>query len=85
MKIAIKRIHVGSAFKFGLVFNPIMYTISRFAASGGGFGVGVGDYLGGLIAAVLLGALLTAAGAFVYNLIAARFGPLKLELTIEEP
>ncbi len=84
MKIAIKRIHVWSAFKFGLVFNPIMYTISRFAVSGGGFGIGLGDYIGGLIASVLLGAVLTAAGAFVYNLIAARFGPLKLELTVED-
>jgi hypothetical protein len=84
MKIAIRRVHVLSALKFGLIFSPIMYTITRFATSGGGFGVGIGDYLGGLLASVLLGAILSAAGAFVYNLVAARFGPLKLELTIEE-
>ena len=84
MKIAVKRINVWSAFKFGLIYSPIMYTINRFTASGGGFGVGLGDYLSGIVGALILGGVLSAVGAYLYNLIAARWGPLKLEITVED-
>jgi hypothetical protein len=80
--LALRRVDTGSAFRFGLIFGPILYTLVGLALSLNGVGIGHLDYLVGLLKAVLLGGAGGVIFAVVYNAIARRYGPLKFDLEV---
>jgi hypothetical protein len=82
MTVTVKHIDVVTAFKFGLVFGPILYTVNGFVFTLGGFGVSLPAYLGGVVTAVIYGAVGAAITAFVYNVVSRRFGSIRLVLEV---
>jgi hypothetical protein len=82
MTVTLKYINVVAAFKFGLVFGPILYTVNGFVFTLGGFGVSLPAYLAGVLTAVLYGGVGGALTAFVYNVVSRRFGSIKLVLEV---
>lgn len=80
--LALRRVDTGSAFRFGLIFGPIFFTLVGLALSLNGVGIGHLDYLVGLLKAILLGGVGGVVFAVVYNAIARRYGPLKFDLEV---
>jgi len=85
--LALRRIDAVSAFRFGLIFGPLFYTLVGLALWLNGVGIGHFEYLGGVLKAILFGGIGGFMIAAVYNAIAQRFGPLKvdLEVIVHEP
>ena len=85
--LALRRVDILSALRFGLIFGPVFYTLVGLALSLNGVGIGHLEYLGGVLKAILLGGVGGVIFAVVYNAIARRFGPLKfdLEVIVHEP
>ncbi len=80
--LALRRIDTVSAFRFGLIFGPLFYTLVGLALSLNGIGIGHFEYLGGVLKAILFGGIGGFLIAAVYNAIAQRFGPLKVDLEV---
>lgn len=80
--LALRRIDTASAFRFGLIFGPLFYTLVGVALSLNGVGIGHFEYLGGVLKAILFGGVGGFLIAAVYNAIAQRFGPLKVDLEV---
>lgn len=82
MVVLIRHIDVWSALRFGLVFSPILYTATTFIYTQGGAGVTLGGYLSTVAQAIVYGAATAAVSAFTYNIVARRFGSVKLHLEV---
>lgn len=82
MVVRIQHIDVWSALRFGLVFSPILYTATTFVFTQGGAGITLGGYLGTVAQSIVYGAATAAISAFTYNVVARRFGSVKLQLEI---
>jgi hypothetical protein len=84
MTVMLKSIDVWSALKLGAIYSPILYTVYGFVFTLGA-GVSLGGYVSGVAQAFLYGGAGAAIAAYVYNVVARRFGPLKFQLeTVDE-
>lgn len=83
MVVTIRRIDVRSALTVGLFFTPIMYTVFGFLLSLVGMvSVSLIDYLRQVFFYAVFGAVGAAVAAYLYNVVARRFSPLKIQIEI---
>lgn len=80
--LALRRVDTGSAFRFGMIFGPLAFTLVGLALWLNGVGTGHLDYLVGVVKSILFGGLGGFLFALVYNAIARRYGPLKFDLEV---
>lgn len=80
--LALRRIDGWSAFRFGLIFGPLFYTLVGLAMSFNGIGVGHFEYIGGVLKSIVFGGVGGFIFAAIYNAIAQRYGPLKFDLEV---
>lgn len=85
MVMRIRRIDVLTALRVGLVFGPVWFTVSGLIFAWGQPAMSIGDYLGGAVQSILYGGAGAAIAAYAYNLIARRFGPVRIHVELDEP
>lgn len=85
MVMRVRRIDVLTALRLGLVFGPVWFTVSGLIFAWGQPAMPLDVYLGGLLKSILYGGAGAAIAAYAYNLIARRFGPIRIHVELDEP